>query len=73
MSYGQSELKLAGNESSATNPTLVKTNTSTIAGLYYSLTQSLSLVGEYIATEAENQAGGKVKDSVIALGAILFF
>ena len=73
LSYGQSELKLASNESSATNPTLVKTNTSMIAGLYYSLTQSLSLVGEYIATEAENQAGGKVKDSVIALGAILFF
>src|SRR5205809_6469033 len=73
VSYGESHLKLAGNESSATNPTLVKTNKSTVFGLYYSLTPSLNLVAEYIPTEAENQAGGTVKDKVLALGAILFF
>lgn len=73
VSYGESNLKLAGNESSTTNPTLVKTNKSWVFGLYYSLTPSLNLVAEYIPTEAENQAGGKVKDKVIALGAILFF
>src|SRR5207247_1374452 len=66
VSYGESHLKLAGNESSATNPTLVKTNKSTVFGLYYSLTPSLNLVAEYIPTEAENQArrgcgcGGRV-------------
>ncbi len=70
VSYGQSALDLASNE---TNPTLVKKNKSLVAGLYYSLTQSLNLVGEYISTKAENQAGGDNKDSVIALGAILFF
>ena len=73
VSYGESHLKLAGNESSTTNPTLVKTNKSTVFGLYYSLTPSLNLVAEYIPTEAENQAGGTVKDKVLALGAILFF
>ncbi len=73
VSYGESRLDLASNESAGTNPTLVKKNKSLVAGLYYSLTQSLNLVGEYITTKAENQAGGENKDSVIALGAILFF
>src|SRR6266853_132574 len=73
VSYGESRLDLASNESAATNGTLVKSNKSLVAGLYYSLTQSLNLVGEYIKTTAQNQAGGENKDSVIALGAILFF
>src|SRR6266705_928201 len=73
VSYGQSTLDLASNESVATSGTLVKKNKSLVAGLYYSLTESLNLVGEYISTKAENQAGGENKDSVIALGAILFF
>ena len=73
VSYGESRLDLASNESAGTNPTLVKKNKSLVAGLYYSLTQSLNLVGEYIKTTAQNQAGGENKDSVIALGAILFF
>src|SRR6266853_1702685 len=73
LSYGESRLDLASNESAGTNPTLVKKNKSLVAGLYYSLTQSLNLVGEYIKTTAQNQAGGENKDSVIALGAILFF
>ena len=71
VSYGESHLKLAGNESG--NSTLVKTNKSTVFGLYYSLTPSVNLVAEYIPTEAENQAGGTVKDKVLALGAIMFF
>jgi len=73
LSYGESRLDLASNESAATNGTLVKSNKSAVVGLYYSLTQSLNLVGEYIKTTAQNQAGGENKDSVIALGAILFF
>src|SRR5882762_4943208 len=70
LSYGESSLDLASNE---TNPNLVKKNKSAVLGLYYSLTQSLNLVGEYIKTTAQNQAGGENKDSVVALGAILFF
>src|SRR6266852_3275447 len=72
VSYGESRLDLASNESAAAN-TLVKSNKSAVVGLYYSLTQSLNLVGEYIKTKAESQSGADNKDSVIALGAILFF
>src|SRR5881396_2088650 len=73
ISYGESKLDLASNESVATNGTLVKSNKSLVLGLYYSLTPSLNLVAEYIPTTAKNQAGGEVKDKVMALGAILFF
>ena len=71
ISYGESKLDLAPNE--AANGTLVKSNKSLVLGLYYSLTPSLNLVAEYIPTTAKNQAGGEVKDKVMALGAILFF
>src|SRR6267378_8189423 len=71
ISYGESKLDLASNEPA--NGTLVKSNKSLVLGLYYSLTQSLNLVAEYIPTTAENQAGQEVKDKVLALGAILFF
>jgi len=73
ISYGESKLDLASNESSATNPNLVKKNKSLVLGMYYSLTPSLNLVAEYIPTTAQSQAGDEVKDKVIALGAILFF
>jgi predicted porin len=70
VSYGESSLDLASNE---TSPNLVKKNKSWVLGMYYSLTPSVNLVAEYIPTTAQNQAGAEVKDKVIALGAILFF
>ena len=70
VSYGESSLDLASNE---TSPNLVKKNKSWVVGMYYSLTPSVNLVAEYIPTTAQNQAGAEVKDKVIALGAILFF
>jgi len=70
VSYGESSLDLASNE---TSPNLVKKNKSWVFGMYYSLTPSVNLVAEYIPTTAQNQAGDEVKDKVIALGAILFF
>src|SRR5712691_8392823 len=70
VSYGESSLDLASNE---TSPNLVKKNKSWVFGMYYSLTPSVNLVAEYIPTTAQNQAGAEVKDKVIALGAILFF
>ncbi len=70
VSYGESSLDLASNE---TSPNLVKKNKSWVFGMYYSLTPSVNLVAEYIPTTAQNQAGEEVKDKVIALGAILFF
>jgi len=73
ISYGESKLDLASNESVGTNPNLVRKNKSLVVGMYYSLTPSLNLVAEYIPTTAKNQAGQEIKDKVIALGAILFF
>jgi predicted porin len=70
VSYGESSLDLASNE---TSPNLVKKNKSWVLGMYYSLTPSVNLVAEYVPTTASNQAGGEVKDKLIALGAILFF
>ncbi len=73
VSYGESRLDLASNETLATSGTLVKKNKSWVVGLYYALTKSLNLVAEYINTEAEAHDGTKNKDDAIALGAILFF
>lgn len=75
ISYGESRLDLASNETAAlaSSGALVKKNKSLVLGLYYSLTDSLSLVGEYIKTEADNHAGQKAEDDAIAIGAILFF
>ncbi len=72
-SYGQSYLKYGGNESTTNNPTLVRKNISNVFGVYYALTQSLNLVGEYIASKSQAQGPGSLKDNAIALGAILFF
>src|SRR5262249_35751390 len=78
-SYGQSFLKFGGNENSSPNPALssalagnsnlLKKNQSNVFGVYYALTQSLNLVGEYIMTKAESQNAGSLKDNAFALGA----
>ena len=72
-SYGESNLKYASNESTATNPRLLKRNSSNVFGVYYALTPSVNLVGEYIQTKAKAQNGDSHKDNAIAVGAILFF
>ena len=74
LSYGESKLKLANNE---VNPALVKTNKSFVGGIYYSLTKSVTLVGEYVDTEAtpqnETLTIKKNKEKTYVLGGILFF
>ena len=78
-SYGQSNLKQAGNERlyangfNATNGNLLKQNASNVVGVYYALTKSLNLVGEWVNTEAEAHNGNKYNDNAYILGAILFF
>jgi predicted porin len=72
-SYGQSNLDFAGNESTLTNPNLLSQNSSNVVGVYYALTKSLNLVGEWINTESQAQNGNKYKDNGFAVGAILFF
>ncbi len=71
-SYGVSNLKLASDEVS-TNNHLLKRNESFVGGVYYGLTKSLTLVGEFIDTKATAWGGNSAKETDFALGAILFF
>jgi predicted porin len=74
LSYGLSELKLADDERATQNVNnLVKRNSSGVLGLYYSLTKSVTLVGEYIDTKAEAWNGNSATEKDFALGGILFF
>jgi predicted porin len=78
LSYGISQLKLASDEQ-ALQPSgvyasdLVHRNESGVFGAYYSLTKSLTLVGEFIHTEAQAWNGNVALENDIALGGILFF
>jgi predicted porin len=72
LSYGISELKLASDEVSAGN-TELKSNSSGVVGLYYSLTKSVTLVGEFIDTKAKAWGGDSATEKDWALGGILFF
>ncbi|MEP6883353.1 MAG: porin [Gammaproteobacteria bacterium] len=74
VSYGVSDLKLADDERAgeAFND-LVKRNKSGVIGVYYSLTKSVTLVGEFVDTKAEAWNGNSATQKDIALGGILFF
>lgn len=74
LSYGISELKLADNgEAPQDVNALVKRNASAVGGVYYSLTKSITLVGEYIHTKSDAWNGDSAKENDVALGGILFF
>jgi hypothetical protein len=72
VSYGISDLKNASDEVSA-GSTLLKSNSSVVGGVYYSLTKSVTLVGEYINTKAKAQGGNSATENDFALGGIFFF
>ncbi len=73
LSYGISDLKLADDEVASATNTLLKRNESGVFGVYYSLTKSVTLVGEFVATKAEAWSGDSNKQTDIALGGIVFF
>ncbi len=84
LSYGISALDLANDElepgfTAGGAPTgtyasdLVKRNESGVFGLYYSLTKSITLVGEFIDTKAKAWNGNEATETDIAVGGILFF
>jgi hypothetical protein len=73
LSYGISELKLAGRRRAASPSTLLKRNSSGVVGLYYSLTKSVTLVGEYIDTKSQAWDSNSATEKDFALGGILFF
>jgi hypothetical protein len=74
VSYGVSNLKLASDEEAgAASTLLLKRNESVVGGLYYSLTKSVTLVGEFMDTKAKAWNGNSAKETTYALGGIIFF
>lgn len=83
LSYGISDLKLADDEQAFQNAAcsplgfvpgcLVKRNKSGVLGVYYSLTKSITLVGEFVDTKADAWNGDSATQKDVALGGILFF
>ncbi len=62
-----------GGASNANPACLLKSNSSVVGGLYYSLTKNVTLVGEFIDTKAHAQGGNSATEKDVALGGILFF
>jgi hypothetical protein len=76
LSYGISDLKLADDENPGqvnANPLLLKSNSSGVLGFYYSLTKSVTLVGEYIDSKAKAWGGNSATEKDYAIGGIIFF
>jgi predicted porin len=74
ISYGLSELKLADDERPfQVDSELLRRNSSGIFGAYYSLTKSLTLVGEFIDTKAQAWGGDSATEKDFVLGGILIF
>jgi predicted porin len=75
VSYGESNLKLTSDEKAlgSQNSDLVKKNSSGVFGVYYSLTKSITLVGEYVDTTAKAFNGNEANESTYVLGGIIFF
>jgi len=75
LSYGTSNLKLTSDEKAlgSSNSDLLKRNESTVAGVYYSLTKSVTLVGEYANTKAKAFNGNSANEDTYILGGIIFF
>jgi len=75
LSYGESRLKLASDEKAAgaENSFLVKQNKSGVGGIYFSLTKSITLVGEYADTKSVAWNGNSADEQTYILGGIIFF
>jgi predicted porin len=74
-SYGESRLKLASDEKALgeENSNLVKSNKSGVFGIYYSLTKSITLVGEFADTKSKAFDGNHANEDTYILGGIIFF
>jgi len=79
-SYGESKLDLANDEKLVINPlnnkyasNLVKQNKSGVFGVYYNLTKSITLVGEYVDTKSKAWDGNSADEQTYVLGGIIFF
>lgn len=70
LNHGENRLEKANNADTAN---LLKKNAATTLGLYYSLTENVTLVGEFIDQKQNNHLGQSMKANTVAAGAILFF
>lgn len=70
VNYGESKLKLASGE---VRSNLVQTNKKYTLGVYHSLTQNLTLIGEYTKVRAEAHSDLKNDSSNYNIGAYLSF
>ena len=73
LSYGISKLEQSNQEEALPASNLLKSNASGVVGLYYALTKSVNLVGEYIDTKAKAQNGNEATEKDFAIGGIFFF
>jgi hypothetical protein len=69
-SYGESSLYLAPGEY---DPDLVRRNESETGGVYYSLTDWLTLVGEYTHSDSRSHGTNQSDANSVSAGAILFY
>ena len=73
VNYGVSKLDFANAADAAANPNLVRSNGKVTGGAYYSLTKSLTLVGEVSSVTAEADNDVRNKSYNVNAGAFLAF
>lgn len=72
-SYGASYLDYANPADALANPTLVRRNSSWVGQLRYGITGWVTLIGEYVHSQADAHNGNRAESNALALGGILFF
>ena len=73
MQYGESKLDYANSADQAANPTLVENNRKGTLGLYYSLTENLTLLAEGSDVKSKAHNGGENSATTINVGAFFKF
>jgi len=72
-SYGASFLNHTDSTDEAASPTLVRKNSSAVGQVRYGLNSWMTLIGEYIHSDAKAHNGNEAQSDALALGGILFF
>jgi hypothetical protein len=72
-SYGESHLDYANAADAVANPNLLDVNSSYVGQVRYGLTSWVTLIGEFVHSEAEAHSGNKASSDTLAVGGILFF
>ncbi len=71
--YGESKLDYANSADQGANPDLVESNRKGTVGLYYSLTDNLTLLAEGSETKSKSHAGGDNSATTVNVGAFFKF